>query len=94
MDLHAANPYVEDLGSSLRQGLLTQKGVDICVHPLRWTNPYRPPKDGGAAIQILVGPPVLRLPQVGSSMVTPPPLGPPSFYFIVFKIKSKTVGWG
>jgi len=54
-----------------------------------------PPSQRGVAIQILVGPPVLRLPQVGSSMVIPPPpLGPPSFYFIVFKIKSKTVGMG
>ena len=74
--------------------LRTLEGVDICVRPLPWTNPYRPPKMGSGDTDSR-GPLDLWLPQVGSSMVAPlPPQGPPSFYFIVFKIKFKTLGWG
>jgi len=100
MDLHATNPNVEDLGSPLRHGLLTREGVDICVHPLRWTNPYRLPKSGtdGTDSRGSSGIPsarlAMRLPQLRTSYTPPPPPYPRDhsvlFDFIVkYKIQNK-----
>ena len=105
MDLHATNPNVEDLGSPLRHGLLTREGVDICVHPLRWTNPYRLPKSGTDGTDSLGSSGIpsarlaMRLPQLRTSY-TPPPY--PRDHSVLFdfivkykkKIKTRCQGGG
>ena len=71
-----------------RKAPYARGGGHLCPPP-PWTNMYRPPKKGSDCTHSPWAPTPVTAPSGVFYEGAPLPLGPPNFYFIIFKIKSK-----